>query len=52
MEVPSKIIIWIIAVMVGGLLGSWTGGFKLSASQLKYLITTVLIIASIKLFII
>jgi len=52
MAVSPKIIIWIIAVMVGGLLGSWTGGFKLSASQLKYLITTVLIIASIKLFII
>jgi len=52
MEVPREIITWIVAVMVGGLLGSWTGGFKLSASQLKYLITTVLVIASIKLFII
>jgi len=52
MAVSPKIIPWIVAVMVGGLLGSWTGGFKLSASQLKYLITTVLIIASIKLFII
>lgn len=52
MEVSPKIIIWIISVMVGGLLGSWTGGFKLTAAQLKYLITIVLIIASIKLFVI
>ena len=52
MEVSPKIVLWIIAVMVGGLLGSWTGGFRLTAMQLKYLITTVLLIASIKLFII
>jgi uncharacterized protein len=52
MEVSPKIVLWIVAVMVGGLLGSWTGGFKLTATQLKYLITTVLLIASIKLFII
>lgn len=52
MEVSPKIILWIVAVMAGGLLGSWTGGFRLSASQLKYLITVVLLIASIKLFIV
>ncbi len=52
MEVSPKIVLWIMAVMVGGLLGSWTGGFRLTAMQLKYLITTVLLIASIKLFII
>jgi uncharacterized protein len=52
MEVSPKIVLWIVSVMVGGLLGSWTGGFKLTATQLKYLITTVLLIASIKLFII
>jgi len=52
MEVSPKIALWIVAVLVGGVLGSWTGGFRLSAMQLKYLITTVLLIASIKLFII
>jgi len=52
MEMAPKMALWIGAVMVGGLLGSWTGGFKLSASQLKYLITAVLLIASIKLFVI
>ena len=52
MEVSPKIALWIVAVMAGGLLGSWTGGFRLTAIQLKYLITTVLLIASIKLFII
>ncbi|MDF1574802.1 MAG: sulfite exporter TauE/SafE family protein [Bacteroidales bacterium] len=52
MEVSPKIALWIVAVMAGGLLGSWTGGFRLTAMQLKYLITTVLLIASLKLFII
>jgi uncharacterized membrane protein YfcA len=52
MEMAPKMALWIGSVMVGGLLGSWTGGFKLSASQLKYLITAVLLIASIKLFVI
>ena len=52
MEVSPKIVLWIVAVMAGGLLGSWTGGFRLSATQLKYLITAVLLIASIKLFVV
>ena len=52
MDVSPKIALWIVAVMAGGLLGAWTGGFKLTANQLKYLITTVLLVASIKLFII
>lgn len=51
MEVSPRIAIWIVAVVIGGLIGSWTGGFKLSATQLKYLITAVLLVASIKLFI-
>lgn len=52
MEVSPKIALWIVAVITGGLLGSWTGGFRLTAAQLKYLITTVLLIASIKLFVV
>ena len=51
MEVSPKIALWIVAVIVGGLIGSWTGGFRLSAKHLRYLITAVLFIASIKLFI-
>jgi uncharacterized membrane protein YfcA len=51
MEVSPKIALWIVAVVIGGLVGSWTGGFRLSARQLRYLITAVLLIASMKLFI-
>jgi len=51
MGVSPRIILWIAVVMVGALLGSWSGGFRLSVTQLKYLITTVLLIACIKLFI-
>jgi uncharacterized membrane protein YfcA len=52
MDVSPKIILWIVAVITGGLLGAWTGGFRLSAKQLKYLITAVLLMASIKLFVV
>jgi uncharacterized membrane protein YfcA len=52
MEVSPKIILWIVAVMMGGVLGSWTGGFRLSVAQLRYLITVVLLLASIKLFVV
>jgi uncharacterized membrane protein YfcA len=51
MEVSPKIVLWIVVVMAGGLIGSWTGGFRLSAKHLRYLITVVLLIASAKLFI-
>lgn len=51
MEVSPKIIPWIIVVIIGGALGSWSGGFRLSVKQLRYLITGVLVIASLKLFI-
>ena len=51
MEVSPRIAIWIVAVMAGGLLGSWTGGFRMTVAQLKYLVTAVLVIASLKLFI-
>lgn len=51
MEVYPKIFLWIVVVIIGGILGSWSGGFKLSPKQLRYLITAVLFIASMKLFI-
>ena len=38
MEVSPRIAIWIVAVMAGGLLGSWTGGFRMTVAQLKYLV--------------
>jgi uncharacterized membrane protein YfcA len=52
MAVPPEIILWIVVVMAGGFLGSWTGGFRLSLPQLKYLITVVMLMAGIKLFVI
>ena len=51
MAVSPKIAVWIVAVIAGGLIGSWTGGFKLSVAHLRYLITAVLLVASIKLFV-
>jgi uncharacterized membrane protein YfcA len=51
MEVSPRIALWIAVVAAGGLLGSWSGGFKLSVANLRYLITAVLLIACIKLFV-
>jgi uncharacterized membrane protein YfcA len=51
MEVSSGIILWIAVVVAGGLLGSRFGGFRFTVVQLKYLMTLVLVIASIKLYI-
>lgn len=51
MEVSPNIVLWIVVVMAGGFLGSRFGGFKFTVAQLKYLITLVLVIASIKLYI-
>lgn len=51
MEVSPRIFLWIVVVVIGGLLGSWSGGFRLSVKQLKYLITAVLLIACMKLFV-
>ena len=51
MEVSPRIFLWIVVVVIGGLAGAWSGGFKLSVKQLRYLITAVLLIACMKLFI-
>jgi hypothetical protein len=52
MEVSPKIFLWIVVVVIGGALGAWSGGFRLTVRQLRYLITAVLLIACMKLFII
>jgi uncharacterized membrane protein YfcA len=51
LEVSPRIFLWIVVVVIGGLLGSWSGGFRLTVMQLRYLITAVLLIACMKLFI-
>ena len=51
MEVSPEIALWVAVAAAGGLLGSWTGGFKLSVASLRYLISAVLLIACIKLFV-
>jgi uncharacterized membrane protein YfcA len=52
MELSPRILLWIGVVVAGGLAGAWSGSFRLSTVQLKYLVTAVLLIASIKLYVI
>ncbi|MEA3462808.1 MAG: sulfite exporter TauE/SafE family protein [Bacteroidota bacterium] len=51
MHLSPRILLWIGVVVAGGLAGSLSGSFRLSVVQLKYLVTAVLLIASIKLYI-
>jgi uncharacterized membrane protein YfcA len=49
---PPGISLWIIAGITGGLLGSYAGSFRYSVKLLKFTLSAILIIASIKLFMI
>lgn len=45
------IILWVISAAAGGLLGSYLGSTRLKSMTLKYILSLVLVFASIKLFI-
>lgn len=47
-----NIAVWITAAFAGGLMGSLAGSFKISNLRLQYILAFVLILASIKLFIV
>lgn len=44
--------IWIVSALFGGLLGSFAGSFRFSFSRLQFILAFVLILASIKLFLV
>ena len=44
--------LWVVLGIAGALAGSYTGGYKLSFSTLRYILTLVLLLASFKLFIV
>lgn len=46
-----RVIFWIIAGIIGALMGSYVGSFKLDNTKLKYLLSVVLLFASVKLLI-
>lgn len=46
-----RIIVWIIVGVVGGIAGSYIGSYRLKSGKLKYVLASVLLLASIKLFI-
>jgi len=50
-HLADQFVVMILVAVAGGLLGSWTGSFKIPVKSLKYLLASVLVIASIKLFI-
>ncbi|MFD1294806.1 sulfite exporter TauE/SafE family protein [Lutibacter holmesii] len=49
-HLSSMIIPWILVALIGGFLGSWSGSFKFSLSTLRYVLASVLVMASFKLF--
>lgn len=52
MEIPPNIISWVIVAFAGGLFGSYIGSRKVSYVQLKYILAVVLLVASVKLFLV
>lgn len=48
-EINSTLYIWCIAAITGGIAGSYLGSARFSQHTLKYLLSTVLIITSVKL---
>lgn len=46
-----RLSIWIITGVAGAIAGSYLGSFKIKSEKLKYLLASVLLLASIKLFI-
>lgn len=51
-NLSPNIAAWVIVALIGGLLGSWSGTFKISFKHLKYILATVLVLASFKLFLV
>lgn len=49
-HLSPMIVPWIIVAFAGGFLGAWSGSFKFSETKLRYILATVLVMASIKLF--
>ena len=49
-HLSPMIIPWILVALAGGFLGSWSGSFKFSISTLRYVLASVLVMASFKLF--
>jgi uncharacterized protein len=47
---PTDIYLWLFAGLIGGLAGSYYGGYKFPLAYLKYILSGVLLFASIKLF--
>ncbi|PCJ83819.1 MAG: hypothetical protein COA57_10450 [Flavobacteriales bacterium] len=47
-----KIYSWIVAALIGGMLGSYSGAKKLNIKALKFILAGVLLIASFKLFLV
>lgn len=49
-HLSPSIIPWILVTLLAGFLGSWSGSFKFSTIALRYVLASVLIMASVKLF--
>ena len=50
LNLSSEIFIWVPVALLGGILGSYMGSFRISGKVLRYLLSVVLLLASVKLF--
>lgn len=51
LTIEPRLAVWIMVGIMGGIAGSYLGSYRLNSAKLKYLLASVLLMASIKLFI-
>ena len=51
-SLSPQIILWVAVVLTGGIIGSYSGSFRISFANLRYILAVVLIVACVKLFIV
>jgi uncharacterized membrane protein YfcA len=51
LQFEPRLVLWITAGVLGGIAGSYSGSYRLQPVKLKYVLSAILLMASIKLFI-
>jgi uncharacterized membrane protein YfcA len=51
LQFEPRLVLWITAGVLGGIAGSYSGSYRLQPGKLKYVLSAILLMASIKLFI-
>lgn len=51
LQYETHLLLWIMAGVLGGIAGAYSGSYRLQPGRLRYILTLILLVASIKLFV-